>query len=271
MEINQLTPAQSLMITAPFGVSGKSLIKYAFLDLIFNGFLNVYKEWRLPHPNDARERLYTFVSRGENFDKWFLKKHQIPFMEPFFEGDYEYQVRTLIQNIYKDVNKGTGYKSKLVYKELQSAKYFTTSLGLKYLNVFILSSKGSKMKRMINEILIDAEKELPKLLVEDPAGARELLRKLGPNVLLLDNFNDELLEQLRPLFEGIGKEYSDQTGTLMDQLDAFELLFYSFLDTIDLFDASFESFDSTFDFSGDGFGDLGGFDGGDFGDFGGFD
>lgn len=68
MDIKEFTPTEVLMLTSPFGVSGKNLTKYAFLDLVFNNYLIVYQDYRQSHPRDPHERLYTLVSRGERFE-----------------------------------------------------------------------------------------------------------------------------------------------------------------------------------------------------------
>ena len=261
MQLKNLTPAQTLML------SGKNLIKYSFLDLVYNGYLKVYRDWRLAHPNDARERLYTFVARGDRFSNYNACRHQDPFIAPFLEDDYEYQVRTLVKKIYQDNGKGQGFKSRIVYKEMKKAGYFSTSAGLKHINLFFLNGKGAQLKKQINNALKEADKTLPEAAKNNPDHAKKILNDLGANVLLLDNFNDELIESLKPIFEDAEKTISTSSFDYITRYDAFEFLFYSFLDTLDHFDASFDSFDTTFDFSEGGFGDFdgGGFDGGDIG------
>ncbi len=269
MEINKFTPAQTLILTKPVISSGKELMKYSFLDLIYRGVLKVYKEWRLPHPNDARERLYTFVSRGEHFQAYKSSYHQDPFVDPFKEDDYEYQVRFLVKKVYNEMGSTSSFKSKKVYKQLKNEGYFTTSLGLKYLHLFFLNGQGSKLKRKFKNILEEAEESLPKFVNTKPEDAKKILTNLGSNVLLLKCFNDELIEQLKPLFNELGSKYENPTTSPYVDEEVFEWLFYSFLDTIDGFDSSFESFDSSFDFGNSDFGgsDFGGgdFGGGDFG------
>ncbi len=270
MQLRDFTPAQTLMLTKPMAVAGKDLMKYSFLDLVYRGVLKVYKEWRLPHPRDSQERLYTFVSRGELFNGYQKSFHLDPFIDPFIEDDYEYQVRVLVKKVLNESGKTTGFKSKRVYKQLRKEGYFTTSLGLKYLNFFFLNGKGSSLKRKFKSTLEEADQSLPKYAKSNQQEAKRILTTLGSNVLLLDNFNDELIEQLKPIFAELGGRYETfSEGNTFDRGDMFEILFYSFLDTIDSFDSSFDSFDSSFDFGG---GDIGGdFGGGDFGDFGGLD
>lgn len=269
MHLKNFTPAQTLMITAPMGVSGQNLMKYSFLDLVYNGYLRVYRDWRLPHPRDSRERLYTFVARGDRFNSYVSRQHQDPFVNPFLADDYEYQVRTLVKKVFKENGKTHGFKSKVVYKEMQKAGYFHTSAGLKYINLFFLNGKGSELKRKFNSILKEADETLPEAATKNPEKAKKILNELGSNVLLLDSFNDELIEKLKPIFEEVGKTVSTSSGDYIDRSDVFEFVFYSFLDTLDYFDSSFDSFDTTFDFGDGGFGDFdaGGFDGGDFGDW----
>lgn len=267
MEIKHFTPAQTLMITRPIRVSGRDLIKYSFLDLAYRGILKVYREWRLPHPNDAQEQLYTFVSRGDRFENYIGSSHQDPFVKPFEDEDYEYQVRTLAKKVYKETGKASGFKLKHVYKELRANGYFSSSYGLKYMSLYFLSSTGSDLKKQFKRILEEAEKSLPKVVKYDKEETKKILSTLGSNIVLLDCFDDHMINQLKPIFGELGTKFEKASEPMLDRLDTFEVLFYAFLDTIDYFDSSFDSFDSSFDFGGSDFGgDWGGgdFGGGDF-------
>ncbi len=268
MELSDFTPAQTLMLIKPSKVDGKDLLKYSFLDLIYKEKLKIYQDWRLPHPRETRERLYTIVARGKQFSNNGNSFHQDPFVSPFQAKDVEYQVRTLIKKVYLNSGKGPGFKSNWVYKQLKEEGYFMTSLGFKKLDIFFLNSEGSSLKSKFNTILKDAENSLPHLVKSNKEKTKEIISTLGSNILLLDCFNDELIKQLKPLFKEIGdKNLSQSSESYVDFGDASELMFYGFLDTIDYFDSSFDSFlDATFDVSGfDIGGDFGGFD------FGGFD
>ncbi|GJM61415.1 hypothetical protein [Persicobacter diffluens] len=269
MELRDFTPAQTLMLTRPFLTTGTELIKYSFLDLVYRGILKVYKDWRLPHPRQTRERFYTFVSRGELFTNYIHSYHQHPFVAPFLEDDYEYQVKILAKKVYTDSGEGFGFKSRKVYPQLKEQGYFTTSLGLKYLNLFFVSNKGAKLRRKFKRILNEADESLPKFAQNNTERAKEILSTLGSNVILLDCFNDQLIDQLRPIFNDLGKtDVSFSEGAFGDHEGMVELMFYSFLETMDYFDSSFDLFDSTFDFGSSDFGgDIGGgdFGGGDFG------
>ena len=269
MELNNFTPAQTLMITRPLGVAGTDLMKYSFLDLVYRGILNVYKDWRLPHPRDTRERLYTFVSRGKLYTSHSGSFHQDPFVQPFKDHDCEYQVRVLAKKVYKESGNASGFKSTRVYKQLRTEGFFTTSLGLKYLNFFFLNGNGSKLRRKFKSVLKEADESLPRYADSDKEKAKNILTTLGSNVLLLECFKDELIERLKPLFSEFGDDHNRFPKSPMEGYgDMFEILFYAFLDTMDYFDSSFDSFDSSFDFGSSDFGgDIGGgdFGGGDFG------
>ena len=240
MDIKNFTPAQTLMITQPIGVSGSELMKYSFLDLVYRGILKIYKDWRTPHPNDVRDRLYTFVVRGERFETYQPSYHQDPFVNHFKEDDYEYKIRTLLKHIYNEVGKGPGFKTKWVYQQLRNDSYFNSSFGLKNLNFYFLNSRGSDLKRKFRKFLKEADQALPKLVKNQKDEAKKILATLGSNVLLLECFNDELIEQLKPMFTNLDVDYDTISDrSIIDHEDMYELLFYSFLDTIDYFDSFF--------------------------------
>lgn len=251
------------------GVTGQNLIKYSFLDLVYKGILKIHKDWRQSHPRDPRLRLYTLVAKGPNFESYSSKIHQDPFVGPFHGNDDEFQVKGFVQSIYKQCEEFIGFKTKYVYRELKHNGLFGTSLGLKKVNIFFLNGNGKSVKRELNNELLVAEKNLPKYAKEDPEKAKNLIAGLGANIMLLNSFNDELVESLKPIFNDLGKtDTFESTGYLETGPDWTDILFYSFLDTLETFDYSFESFDSTFDFGG-GFGEVSG-DFGDIGDIGDF-
>lgn len=272
MKLKDFTPAQVLMITKSFSTSGKDLMKYSFLDLVFKGVLKVYTEWKLPHPRETRERLYTYVARGEQFENFDGNLHQALFIEPFLEDDYEYQVRSLIKEVYLDLGEQSVFKLDYVYKQLIDEGYYSPSYGFKNVGLFFLNKDGKKLKKLFQEELKIAEEKLPILVDSDKDGTLKLLSKLGSNVLLLESFSDDLVEKLKEIFSGIDTNLKNYEGLNSNSWDfAFEVVFGTFLTTMDFFDSSFESFDSSFDFSSSDFssdyggGDLGG------GDFGGGD
>lgn len=274
MELKDFTPAQTSMIINPLLSSSKELMKYSFLDLIYRKVLNVYKEWRLPHPRHTTERLYTFVSRGENYDKYTSSTHQNPFTNPFIEDDYEYKIHPLIRMVLRESIRirRSNFKCQKVYPDLRKRGCFISSFGLKYFDIYIHSSKGFKLKKKFKKILDEAEILLPKYATSNTEKAKEIINTLGSNILLLKCFNDELIEQLKPIFNNISENIESFSDSNFVEEEA---VFYYFLDSIDSFDSSFdsfESFESSFDFGDADFGDSGSdFGSGDFGDFGGFD
>ena len=256
------------MLLSPIRVSGKELLKHSFLDLVFRGILRVYQAWHPSHPRDPHERLYTLVSRGKRYDAYVPSPHQDLFVEPFAKEDHAYQVRILLRNVYLD-GKASGFKRR-VYATLRQKRCFSASWGLKWLNLFFLNERGATAQKEFEKLLNLAEKKLPEYVKTDPEKARELITTLGSNVLLLDNFRDELLEKLPLVLRWPEHERERSTYDFDDfELDFPEMLTDFFLDTIGHFDTSFDSFDAALDLgnidTGGGFsGDMGGdFMGGD--------
>ncbi len=258
MKISSFTPAQTLMITAPLGVSGKNLLKYSFLDLVFKGVLQVYTEWRLSHPRDPRERRYTLVSRGKNYNSYSSTIHQQPFVQPFEEYDCEFQVRSLLKRVYEKCERSTGFKFNYVYPELKKHGYFHSSFGLKNLNIFFLNSAGKRLKSQFKDQLSQAEQLLSRYAEEENSKAIEVVNQLGSNLLLLENFNAELMESLRPMLAHFDQNFHDKGGldSVIDPMDSFEFMFWSFLSNMDTMDMSFDYFKSTIDFSSEKLADV---------------
>lgn len=271
MDLKDFSPAHTLMLLEPSKVLGKELFKYSFLDLVYRGILQVKKEWRKPHKRDPRERLYTLVSRGPLFSEYQESAHQNPFIAPFRKSPRAYQLRILLHKVFKESKGGVGFKQAIVYRQLRAEGVFSSSLGLKRLNLFFLSGDGRALKTKFEPMIQKAERSLPLVAGRNALESKKIIQQLGPNILLLDCFTDHLIEKLKPIFKELGSaEASLSQHVFLNGEDLSELLFSSFLDTIDQLDFSFDSFESYFDA---GLGDLdGGIGGGDFGlDFGGFE
>jgi len=178
MNIKEYSPAQTLMITNPHSCNGLELIKFSFLDLIYNGILKIYKDWRLPHPRHEQERLYTFISRGSNFENYKRNIYQHDFVSPFLSGNVEFQVRTLIRESFKAIEDPKDFKSEQIYRDLQVNKVFKNTLFLERFGLFLLNKHGKNLQNSFSKQLKEAEHLIPTYVDSNPTKACELLKGL---------------------------------------------------------------------------------------------
>ena len=264
MQLNSFTPAETLMLLSPLGVSGKDLIKYSLLDLAFRGILRIYQEWGFVHPRDPYERLRTFITTGRNYSTKLLLPHQTPFFAPFDDPKDVYLLRTFLREVYQENGRAAGFKSKGVYKSLQQKGYFSTSLGLKKLNIYFINNNGLALQKKFAATMKKAEHQFPICVKTDVEQARNLLNELGTNVLLLECFDDHVQELLQLLQLPDARALEESSG--VDIIDLFELS-TDFIEVFDCFDSlndlesslDIGSIDvGSWDFGGDSSEDFGG-------------
>ncbi|KXX70888.1 hypothetical protein [Flammeovirga sp. SJP92] len=203
MSLTDFTPAQLLMLTQPKSISGKTLLRYSFIDLVLKGILTIHKEMRLPHATSSEAREYTYVTRGINFDKHDYSYHQYLFIQAFQGGDYEYQLRALLRKVLKEGGNSDGFKSQLVYKELRKAGYFKRSFGLNEFNVFFLTKKGKRARQEAATTLKQGNDFLCDLIKNDLEKATQYISEIGTNIVLLKCYNDELIKELETVNHGM--------------------------------------------------------------------
>lgn len=248
VEISSFTPTQVLMLTNPVQSVGKDLFKYSLIDLIFKDVLTIKKEWRYPDRLANKKRLYTFISKGKQYQEHKLPFHQQPFAKPFKKRDFEYQLPILMRKILKELEEDVyQFKLKIVYPELQRQGYFKTSLGLKHLGLFFLNKKGSALKTKFQKQLDQADNQLSNFSNLGMDQMFDLIHQLGSNILLLESFNDELIKQLKSLF----KEMTPENQLIPNSRASYtSKLFLSFIDTMEAFDVSLDAFEVIFRFPG---------------------
>jgi hypothetical protein len=204
MNIKDFTAAQSLMLLNP-KASEKDLIKYTFLDLIFKGILNVEQVWRKPNPRDPRPIRYTYVSLGESYNPLKIKYHQEPFID-FFEDVEKAQMLELIRYVFNEDD--LGFKVSRMYIELRNSGFLYSILGLEKSHIIWLTKMGKRISKQIDNEIFSADEILPKLISTDKEKAQEILDNLGPNVLLLDCYDENTIPGLEGKIESLDIEFT---------------------------------------------------------------
>ncbi|ANQ51589.2 hypothetical protein MY04_4247 [Flammeovirga sp. MY04] len=271
MNLQEFTPAQTHMILYPRKSKNTDLLKFALFDLLFIDILMIEEEWKYPHPRSQRESLYIYISRGKKYNQYIKRPHQDIFLRPFEEKNRRIQLRKLIKEVLPSCGNGQGYKAIQLNNEFKEFGIFHQLLSLKDFSLFFLNSKGKKLRSQFKTKLDSYNR---RLLSRDFSKNEllEILKEIGSNIFLLDNFNSDLIEKMDVNFSNLHitspmKEVSEYNFAFETAFDMMSISLLMDMDISDTISSSFESgmylessnYDSTsFDgFGGDSF-DAGG-------------
>ncbi|NLR94641.1 hypothetical protein [Flammeovirga agarivorans] len=245
MILQELTPAQTHMILNPIKSKNTDLLKFALFDLFFKEILMLEQEWKLPHPKSWQESLFIYVSRGKKYDEYIYNIHQNIFLEPFKLENRRIQLRKLIKEILPLCGNGQGYKAIQLNEEFKLLDIFHQTLSFKDFNIFFLNSKGRKLK---SELKLSLNYYNQQLISPDfnEKGIYEILKDIGSNIFLLNNFNAELIEKLNSNFStfikgSTIKDSSEYTIVFEILYEVMTLPIFTNMNIIDSFTGSFDS------------------------------
>jgi hypothetical protein len=261
MKLQDLSLPQAAMLLSPSKIHSIQLLKFSLLELLYHQVLEIVIEWRLPNPRHTTERKYTLVKRGKQFEKEHPTFVNNPFVKPFIGENHLFQLLPFCKKVYAETQKENVFKRTVIYEELRRYKFFKTSLGFKYFDLYFLNRSGAKQRFKLKSMLESAEKNLPILLSSDPKKANEVLQELGPYIFLVENFDSKLFQEIQKVLNQDLNVDRYDSGTYLDLhtlfLDAgFDVLIAGFADL----ETSFQSIETSFS-------DSSAFDGLDFGDF----
>lgn len=254
-----ISPVDALIIQYPKGVTGKELIKFTFLELLYQGVFKINEEWRKVHNNSSYERKYIYIEKGPGFSSFVGKLYHKPFLLPFKNRDVRFQLHLLLRKIVKEFKNTSRFKRKAVFYQLKKEGYLHDAVGLSFVNLIFLTKKGRDFQLALKDNL---REELRRLTDEcTPETVEQVKTKLGACILLLLDEERELKEKISNILK---KESQTENWAEKGGIDLYddEWLFLSLSYLLDFMDTTQSVFDSfeTGDFSGD-FGDVGGFDG----------
>lgn len=241
MNLNNIFPAESILLLRPITASGRELIKFTLMELMHLKVLLIAKK--------SPRLKYYHVKRGENFDVSQVKAYHHIFISPFKKKDIRIPLSAFIKALFKTQKDLYNFK-KQVYQSLVNDGFYVDSVLTK-IYLYKCSKKGKTCKTHLNPLLKSAEKELKKR-DKDLNKLAEITSRLGLNLFLLNNVNSQLLKELSINAPSTSKENL--------AWNAHSLSFHYFDH------GDFDSFDALdgFDLGVRGFGDGGsGADGGD--------
>ena len=251
--LSKITPAETMLIKDCTSVQLKDLMKYTFMDLLLKKVIEIKEISRKSHPRDKYSRTYTYVVSSKNFNKYKPKNHELIYLSPFTKSP---SIQILFKNFIKmayDSSNGSWNYKKTTRSNREINPYFKDTFFLNLFRLNKLTDDGIKLKKEISNYLIDIDKNINHLLLNDKKKGLELLLSIGGNVFLLNNLDFQLLKTIdKELLNQQKVLYNDTYDSDSDwwlYIDFFEGG-YEFDSYFDSFDETLNSFDSEFDESG---------------------
>ncbi len=244
MEIlTQLTPAEVLLLRNLDKASLKELCKVTFMDLIVRQVLQIADTPEHEEAEATAENI--FIEIGSRFNEKEYHPHETPFLAPYLRNDtLSISLKGLIREAVNRLDRQRKNFIALLRTSPMVAKGFKNGWWYRFMNILSLTPEGKEMKKAVEEAIEDLQTQLPELIEKEPQQATELIKRLGGNVFLLDNFDFQILNTLD---EGFRKQISMYTDLSEIDFIAFFLLVETSLAAMSV---AVESIDTGVDASG---------------------
>ena len=191
--LTKLTPAETLFILRPASLL-RDFMKYTMMDLLLQEKLVLINFD--PKPVQGASRLgYTGVMIGRNFQREEPKLHEMIFLFPFYKNPKKRIVfRHLIQLAMNTAKSESNFKERLLLDDEHMKPLFTKKFIHKIFGGVRLSEEGKKVQQEIIKQFNAYDIMLPPLIKTDQEKARETLRDIKGNILLLNAFKFDLIQ-----------------------------------------------------------------------------
>lgn len=192
--INQLKPAEVLLLKERNQANAKDLLKVTFLDLIIKKILEVKTFQKEIHRDEIRE--YKFVVRGSSFRGYRIAPYEEFYLSPFNQSR---DLKLLIPNAIKIGFENSVHPKKLIETISQSLVqdgYLQQNFLQKIVGSYSLTPKGKEIRSHILYEISQLESSLPEMMQKDKTKAGEIIQKLGGSFYLLQGINFSLIHDL---------------------------------------------------------------------------
>ncbi|HYV95706.1 MAG TPA: hypothetical protein VE978_28300 [Chitinophagales bacterium] len=193
--LTKLTPAETLFILKPDSLL-RDLMKYTMMDLLLQEKLALINFE--PKVVQGTSRLgYVGVMIGRKFQQVEPKLHEMIFLFPFYKRPRKRIVfRHLLQMGMSTARSESNFKERLLLDASEMKPLFTKKFFQKIFGGLQLSDEGKKVQEEIVKQFNTYDKILPPLIKSDQEKAREMLRDIKGNILLLNSFRFDLIQMI---------------------------------------------------------------------------
>lgn len=263
---DKLTAAESCMILKPSKVESLELLKHTMTELLFRKVLSIVEEWRLPHPRHTRQRLYTFVTVGDNYGDFAPNNYQKIFLNAFKynPGEIIY-LKKFFTLVLSQVEGIQHYKNDFIYQGLLKKGYLKGFFVYDCLGIYKLTTKGIILRGQLHRQIEFFTNSLKKATHENLGDLHKAIRGVGINILLIDPQSLENFKRISNVLKDEYEVHKERSNMTIDAVGSgLDLISYCDLNILNNFDfytpvlnAGFEAAGSILESLGEAtFGDI---------------
>lgn len=192
--LSKLTSAEIYILTNE-KATHKDFLKITLIDLLLKKVLKTIDVDRQPHL-EKEIRTYKYVAIGANFYSYFSKKHEKCFIETFEKDNCaEILFRNLVKIGYEKSCSKSDFRDHLLKTDFIKKCVKQHFFQLFY-SGYNLSEYGIEIKRQIDNEIKTLNIQFAPTEKIDSEKMVDLIKTIGANVFLIDNFDYDLLNQI---------------------------------------------------------------------------
>lgn len=243
------SPAESILIIDS-KVPLNALLKYTFLDLVFQQVLKIDYLNANPSANQPAQIQDIYILAGKNFGKKGPKEHEIIFLKPFvLSRGIQINLKQFLRVISDNCGGSAAFKRK-IRSNNGIDQYFRTDFISRLFSPNRLNEAGIKEQAILQNALAVADRDYKKLAQTDFKQAVQIIFKLKGNAMLLRNIDPRIIAEFKKLNSSLDRSIFHHETDLFDiwytlvLIDDFDSHGH-FEQVMDSIDAESSSSDST--------------------------
>lgn len=249
---DRYSPAESILIIDPT-VPLNALLKYTFLDLVFQQVLKIEYLNTNQTDNQVPQLQDIYISAGKNFGKNAPKAHEIMFIKPFAASrGIQITLGQLLRLVRESAGRMSAFK-RLIRSNQGIDQYFRTDIISRIFSLNRLNEKGMEEQAILQNALAVADRDYKKLARTNFKQAMEIIFKLKGNAMLLRSIDPRIIAEFKKLNNRVDQSLFHNDIDLFDSWYALVLIddfdshghFEHVMDSIDAESSSSDSTDSS--------------------------
>jgi hypothetical protein len=198
MKLSEIPAALAAMLVKPVMATETELTYLAVYDLLYRDILRLSVVWRAASVRRSELSPFVYIEKVPAYPAIILPEHQQPFIDVFKRDKNPVFLKNFVVPALQKIT--FKYKNRLIYRDLKYEDFFRSSFGMKKYDVYQKRFRGKVFGIELKKMLKEAEIQLPAYVAKaDVAQLSQLIKQLGPNIFLLDCFNQDLHLQLLAL------------------------------------------------------------------------
>lgn len=190
------SPAESILIIDPT-VPLNALLKYTFLDLVFQQVLKIDYLNVNPSANQVPQIQDIYIRAGKNFGKKAPKAHEIIFIKPFTQSQgIQITIGQLLRLVRESAGRSSSFK-RMIRSNHGIDRYFRTDFISRLFSLNRLNEAGMDEQGILQHALAFADRDYKKLARTNFKQAIEIIFKLKGNAMLLRSIDPRIIAEFK--------------------------------------------------------------------------